>query len=322
MSNGYRVCGPFLVEGGPGQVTRTFTCARPSTPGPYRLWLRSGQPHGTGRPSSVHVTWNGQPLFSPNNFNANVPGVSSAVSLEDSNTLEIRATGSQVQLTAELVDESETCFVAGPYQVSSQTGALQESFLRKNAFAQPEFQLSGDGAGQSSVRAGRISLNGNVILQGGELKDGASAVWMPVQLGPENLLSAEAPKKGSLTLQVVDRDVTPPSLTVSQPAAGGFTNQPALVVAGTVNDASSAVTINGVVASVLNGQYTATVPLAEGYNTLSVVAADFCQNRSTAQVTVGLDTVAPVLSIEQPVSGSVSNQTEQPVILKYQDGFS
>src|SRR5690606_29481587 len=74
-----------------------------------------------------------------------------------------------------------------------------------------------------------------------------------------------------------DPDYTPPApaLTVTDPADGLITNETMITLSGIANDAAGleAVTVNGTAADVSpSGQFTASVSLDEGVNTIHLVA--------------------------------------------------
>jgi hypothetical protein len=85
-------------------------------------------------------------------------------------------------------------------------------------------------------------------------------------------------------------DTTPPVVNITSPTDQAvFLNQTPITVVGTINDNTAAVTVNGVAASVTNGQFSAAgIPLAEGANTITASAADQAGNAGTASIVVTL----------------------------------
>ena len=105
----------------------------------------------------------------------------------------------------------------------------------------------------------------------------------------------------SVTFKV---DTVPPTLSVTSPADGLVTNQAALTVKGTTNDATSSpvkVTIklnSGVAESVTvgsDGNFSKALTLVADTNTITVVATDSAGKTTTVTRTVKLDTSAPVI---------------------------
>ncbi len=100
-------------------------------------------------------------------------------------------------------------------------------------------------------------------------------------------------------------DTVPPALTVSNPTDGSITNQSTVNVVGKTNDVTSSpvkVTIKlnaGNAESVevnSSGDFTKTLTLTQGVNTITVVATDSAGKQSTITRTVTYDTSAPVIS--------------------------
>lgn len=105
-----------------------------------------------------------------------------------------------------------------------------------------------------------------------------------------------AASQKSITIKV---DTVPPTLTVNSPTEGMVTNNATLVVSGVTNDAtSSPVTLkvnNQPVEVQENGQWSTTITLSEGENTITIVATDSAGKTSTVTRHVTLDTGAPVI---------------------------
>ena len=97
--------------------------------------------------------------------------------------------------------------------------------------------------------------------------------------------------------------VPPPTATIATPAPLTlFTANPA-TVSGTVDDPLAAITVNGTATPNNNGSYSADVTLAEGSNTVTVVATNGT-GEGNASVDVILKTLpGPAMSITSPRSG-------------------
>lgn len=95
----------------------------------------------------------------------------------------------------------------------------------------------------------------------------------------------------------VTTDTVPPTLTLTSPEDGLYTNESELVVSGVTNDATSdvSVAVNGEEVSVnADGSFSTTVTLTEGENVITVIATDSAGKTTTITRTVTLDTAAPV----------------------------
>lgn len=104
-------------------------------------------------------------------------------------------------------------------------------------------------------------------------------------------------------LRLVVQDTNPPTVGITSPVNGQMTAVASIVVTGTVSDAGSGVAsvkVNGQPAEITGNAYTFPVTLAEGVNSFTVVATDNVGNQSTAQQSVLLDTIHPVLTLISP----------------------
>ena len=79
------------TAGPPNQFTDTFTLPSGTTP-PYTLHIVNGNANGTNRISSATVTLTGTQILGPSDFGQNVAVIDRTVTLQASNTLEIRLT--------------------------------------------------------------------------------------------------------------------------------------------------------------------------------------------------------------------------------------
>jgi len=92
------------TAGPPNQFTETIALPAGATP-PYTLHLVNGNPDGTKRLSSATVKLNGVQVADPSDFGQNVAALDRPVTLQTSNTLEIRLTSAPGSvLTISLLD--------------------------------------------------------------------------------------------------------------------------------------------------------------------------------------------------------------------------
>ncbi|CAG0942067.1 partial Alpha-agarase, partial [Anaerolineae bacterium] len=95
-------------------------------------------------------------------------------------------------------------------------------------------------------------------------------------------------------------DVTAPHITITNPDDSSVLSASPITVTGTIDDDTAAVEVNGIVATLSGGTFTATgVPLTEGLNTLTATATDPAGNASTSSVQVMLDVNAANSDCEQ-----------------------
>lgn len=260
-------------------------------------------------------------MLGPQRFDQQVSAATSRIQLGATNTVEVVVNSDGGTLRLEVVDEGQTCSILRPVDVLA-TG-LQTNVSSANAFPLPELQLFNGGLdGSAPTNKGEVTFNGALLVSRMEIREKVTAVLNPLTLAPSNTLSARAGENGLFSVQVVDRDETPPLFTIGVPADGSFTNKAQLAVSGTIDDPSATVAVDGAAASVAGSRYTGQANLAECWNTITVQAGDGCTNASGATARVGLDTVPPVLGLMGPPNGLVTNQRVLPVLLRYSDDFS
>jgi hypothetical protein len=100
-----------------------------------------------------------------------------------------------------------------------------------------------------------------------------------------------------------------PVVEIVAPLDGAWTTGRSIAVTGQVSDAAAAVTVNSLAAAVSDrgdgsGDFSVTVPLAEGPNVLAARAADATGRVGRDRIVVWLDTRAPALRIVSPENNS------------------
>lgn len=96
---------------------------------------------------------------------------------------------------------------------------------------------------------------------------------------------------------------TPTGITITSPANGAYLNTPVLTLHGSVGDSAARVRINGIDTPISGNNFAASVPLNEGPNVLTAVAANSNGTTSTTSVLVTLDTTPPKVEIYSPAAG-------------------
>jgi RHS repeat-associated protein len=111
--------------------------------------------------------------------------------------------------------------------------------------------------------------------------------------------NAPAANQAQAQVQVVRQRVEPPVLNITNPANGAFLSTPSLTVAGTVSsnkpDMPLTVKVNGQDAAVSGGQFTKTLNLVEGVNTITVLAIDALNQQTQSSITVTNDRTPPTI---------------------------
>lgn len=172
----------------------------------------------------------------------------------------------------------------------------------------------------TSPQDGEIILGAETVTVSGTVEDATSGVAsvtingeavdvvgvgfskeIPLAEG-RNLITVEATdvvgNKAAIQRTAI-RDTSPPVLTVTYPADGGFVTASSFVVAGTAADEGSGVdfvTVNGAAAELAaNGTFQFPVTLADGRHTLLIESADKAGYRSGVTLEITVDTVPPTL---------------------------
>ena len=114
---------------------------------------------------------------------------------------------------------------------------------------------------------------------------------------------------GAATVHVTRKRIPPPTLVITNPQNGGVYSAPTLTVAGNVVSLSTdpvVVKVNGEQVAVTGNNFAKTLTLAEGSNTINVVATDSLGQEAQSSVTVLRDQTAPTVTF------SSAPQTVQP----------
>jgi hypothetical protein len=108
---------------------------------------------------------------------------------------------------------------------------------------------------------------------------------------------------------VVNVDTTPPGLTVTAPSGNEtvYTNVVEHTLEGTVTGADTLMFNDADLTFTANGTFKTNFTLEAGENVLSVVAEDLAGNEATWTFTMVFDNVTPVVKIDAPVDGYVTN---------------
>ena len=148
-----------------------------------------------------------------------------------------------------------------------------------------------DGTAISSVTKTAITGGYKCTCTPAALKDGVHTISVTASDNDGNAASA---KTSSFTV-----DTVPPTLSVTAPAEGLITNKSTVTVTGKTNDVTSkpvTVTVNGTAVTVgTDGAFSKDVTLANGSNTITIIAKDKAGKTTTVTRTVTLDTAAPVI---------------------------
>lgn len=202
--------------------------------------------------------------------------------------------GSQIQVVGPIVVTTATAVT-----LNAPMGSVNNPLWLSLKVAVGGLTLNGGSAvyGVVTAPSGQVTINSNSSLIG-------------------NVICDRLTTNGTGLLRVLQQqsDTTPPNLTVQQPTEGAVTNAAQVSVTGTFSDASqTTITANGVVATLSGNSFTASVPVAEGNNTVLVVATDAAGNHTDVTRHVVRDSSAPAIVVQQPSEGTVTNGTQVQV---------
>jgi uncharacterized repeat protein (TIGR02543 family) len=209
--------------------------------------------------------------------------------------------------------------LAGPVLTIS---TLDDGSITNNA----TLNVSGTAADPSGVAG--VTVNGSAA----SLANGDFSHALTLQSGPNTvtIIATDALGNSTTDTRTVNLDTTAPVLAVSTPADNAKTAQVLAAISGSIDESSTVtVAVNGGTpqGAVIDGAaFTATVNLAVGQNTISLVATDLAGNRTTVVRTITYDNSAPSLAITSPgqdlttasnsltVSGTVSDSLTTPTL--------
>ncbi|WP_052345843.1 S8 family serine peptidase [Paucisalibacillus sp. EB02] len=129
----------------------------------------------------------------------------------------------------------------------------------------------------------------------------------------ENVISSRATQGEGFTrtsnkVKVI-LDSTSPVVSILSPEDGERFNTTSVSVQAQVDDENlDTVSINGTEATLVDGNYEATVTLEQGANRISVTATDKAGNETVQTITVDVDSIAPAITINSPVDGETSHK--------------
>ena len=165
--------------------------------------------------------------------------------------------------------------------------------------------MAADSSGISSVK-----VNGSAVAVAA---DGSFSTPVSLSAGNNSItvVATDAVGNTATVTRTVTQVTSGPALAIMSPAAGMVTNATSVTVTGTVSGSVSlvaSVTVNGVAAKISGTSWSATVPLSEGSNTLSVVATNQVGLATTAARIVIRDNTVPVITITSPTAGQMTSQ--------------
>ncbi|MDT7780152.1 MAG: hypothetical protein QOC99_2664 [Acidobacteriota bacterium] len=164
--------------------------------------------------------------------------------------------------------------------------------------------------GLNAAGVARVSVNGRDASY-----DASTSQWsiqnIALAFGDNTIVavatdSAPTANQGRAEIHVTRKQIPPPALTIINPQNGAVLAATSVTVAGNVSSMMAqglSVTVNGEPASINGGQYTKTVQLSEGANTITAVATDGRGQQTQLSASVVRDLTPPTVSfVSTPAS--------------------
>lgn len=116
-------------------------------------------------------------------------------------------------------------------------------------------------------------------------------------------------------------DSTAPEIEILSPAEGSLLGERTVTISGTVTDdvGVAALSVGGVAVARDGGSFATEVVLEEGLQEVVVSAVDLLGRTAEALIALTVDTVAPGIIVDRPVTGSVVNDAELEVLGRLAD---
>lgn len=281
--------------GAPVTETGTFTVLNPATQYTLKAFNGGLQNDQTELVSSTVVTVNGVQVLGPSNFNQNVQEVDVPVVLQSSNTISVQVRGKPggtlaIQIVG--VDNDPPAITAAVSPAPNAAGW-------NNSNVTVTFTCTDATSGIQTCPAPQ-AITGEVASQ--------------TITGTATDIAGNSAST-SVTVKI---DKTPPVVTVASPPNGSSISLSTVAIGlnGSVSDSLSGVSgvsCNGAPGAISGSNFTCTVLLTQGPNSISVHATDVAGN-STASALSLTYAPAPQIAITSPANLSITNLSPATVI--------
>src|SRR6266568_6041065 len=290
----------------------------------YTLRVDNGAADGSHRVSGGSVILNGSQILSTADLGSGASGWSRVVQPLSEDTIVVGVQGTAgAYVTASLLSTPDASFlVFGPERFirSGSAPVTETRHFTTSATAAAPYRMcivNGNANGTQRISSATIMVNGVSVVTQSELNQHVGGLMKEVTLQRQNTITItlNATPGGFIDLCFNATDVTPPVITINQPANKFITRAAQVGVAGSVQDeTATTVRVNGQPASMSGTSFTATVPLAaEGNNVIHIVATDAAAHSTDSSRTVIHDTHPPVLTLTSPTDGLITKQTSVTV---------
>lgn len=255
------------TAGPPNQYTDTVSLPAGAT-APFLLHIVNGNPNGTNRVSSAHVTRNGTEVVGPSEFSQNVAVIDRTVSLQATNTLAVRLTSAPgsfltISVLATGVGPQPTGLTPNPLNLTAGTIGTLTATIAPSPTVAGSLAVSSSDPGVATVPA-------SVAFAVGQ-----TSIPVPVTAVATGTATITVTLNGASAASQVTVAPVPPTVSGFTPPAGKLGE--AVTITGTNFVNVQAVTFNGVAAATFTvtgaTALTATVPIGAATGPLSVTTA-------------------------------------------------
>ena len=169
---------------------------------------------------------------------------------------------------------------------------------------------NGDGSGNLRVSGAEISLNGVAVVRDKDFSQPGGFIQKTVSLLENNTIQVQlrsSPPGTFITIEILRNPL--PNLSITSPISGTVFSAQPITVEGTINIASSQVTVNGVRADVTGGRFVANnVPLPrDGNNIITATGTTPGGSTGQASIMVVLDRLPPAIVIDGPRNSLITD---------------
>ncbi len=192
--------------------------------------------------------------------------------------------------------QSATSLVTVSIQLDTVAPLLNVSALPNGSYTSTPVQnISGT---VTDLNIASVAVNGVAAQLAG------NAFSVPVTLlNGANLISVvavDAAGNTNVNSRTLNFDASKPVIAILVPVDNSLTSQSLVKISGSV-DKAAAVTVSGIPATVDANNWSVTVELQAGVNTIEIVATDLAGNSSSVKRTITLDIARPNLAVASPV---------------------
>lgn len=211
---------------------------------------------------------------------------------------------------------SANTVVSATISLDTTSPILTVSALANGSYTSTQVQnISGSVADQNiasvTVNGLPVELKGNAFSAAVSLVNGSNQV---------SVVAVDTVGNETTNTRTITFDATSPVLAITAPVDNSYTLNNVVTITGSV-DKSATVKVAGVPAAIDGNNWSATVALLAGVNTIEITATDLSGNNSSVKRTITLDAAKPELAVVSPaqdiavnvpnvqISGTVSDGT-------------